>query len=103
MIKQKYTKDASKATLGYESFLDFEFQVSSLDVPGGSPLSCSGHCWLHSLHALCWPLNAQAQQSSTAQSTYAEHSSQVLLDTLVVEHGLQGSLWKIHFEQEKAG
>lgn len=72
--------------------------VSSLDAPAWSPISFLGPCWLQSLHLLGWVLSGHAQQFSTVQSTYAEHGSPVLLDALVVEHGLEGSLWKIHLE-----
>lgn len=77
--------------------------VSSLEVPGWSPISLSGCCWLQFLHPLCWVFSFHTQQFSTVQSTYAEHGSQVLLDVLVVEHGLQGSLWKIHFKLSLTG
>lgn len=77
--------------------------VSSSEVPGWSPISFSGRCWLQFLHPLCWVFSIHTQQFSTVQSTYAEHGSQVLLDVLVVEHGLQGSLWKIHFKLSLMG
>lgn len=76
------------------SWLEFP----SLDVPAWSPISFLGPCWLQALHLLGWVLSGHAQQFSTVQSTYTEHGSPVLLDALVVEHGLQGSLWKIHLE-----
>lgn len=76
------------------SWLEFP----SLDVPAWSPISFLGPCWLQALHLLGWVLSGHAQQFSTVQSTYTEHGSPVLLDALVVEHGLLGSLWKIHLE-----
>ena len=95
MTKQKYAKDVWRTTLGDESLLDLSCKVGS---PGWSPISLSRRCWLRSLHLLGWVWRTHAQWFSTAQRTYAEHGSQVLLDVLVVEHGLQGSLWKIHLE-----
>lgn len=59
-----------------------------------APLAFQDPRRLWFLHPTHGGFSAQVQQFSTVQITYAEQGSQVLLDVLMAEHGLQGSLWK---------
>lgn len=71
---------------------------SSEDIPDCSSISYPEHCWLQVYHLPCCMLNFHIQQFSTVQMIISEHDSQTWFDVSVVEEGLQGSLWKIHFK-----